>query len=205
VGGSSRKTTVGGPPIRPVEIGYTPAVFGRWYQRGSPLPQPEGAEQLQSAVRAALPAADEETVQVVVAIAGLLGTVAYADREFSPEEQARVREELGRIEGISPSGIDAVCAVLAGHVREIATVQSPRYSRALRELADRDLRLQVLDILVALAAADRTITLAETNVMRQLATSLGLTQEDYNAAQAKFVELLAVLHGASTSLDRRRR
>jgi uncharacterized tellurite resistance protein B-like protein len=110
-------------------------------------------------------------------------------------EQARAREELARIEGISPAGIDAICAALTRHVREIATVQAPRYSRVLRDLADHDLRLQVLGILVGLAAADRTITLAETNVLRQLATSLGLTQEDYNAAQAKFVELLAVLHG----------
>ena len=146
-------------------------------------------------VRTALPGADEETVRVVTAIAGLLGTVAYADREFAPAEQARAREELARIDGISPAGIDAVCAALVKHVREIATVQAPRYSRVLCELADHDLRLQVLDILVGLAAADRTITLAETNVLRLLATSLGLTQEDYNAAQSKFVELLAVLHG----------
>jgi uncharacterized tellurite resistance protein B-like protein len=169
-------------------------MFGQWLKRASALPEPEGAEQLEFTVRAALPGADDETVQVVTAIAGLLGTVAYADREFSPVEQARVREELARIEGISPAGIDAVCAALTGHVREIATVQSPRYSRALRELADHDLRLQVLDILVGLAAADRTITAAETNVLRQLATSLGLTQQDYNAAQSRFLDLLAVLH-----------
>ncbi len=170
-------------------------MFGQWLQRAAALPQPEGAEQLESTVREALPGADEETVQVVTAIAGLLGTVAYADREFAPAEQARARAEIARIEGISPAGIDAICAALARHVREIATVQSPRYSRILCDLADHDLRLQVLDILLGLAAADRTITLSETNVLRQLATSLGLTQEDYNAAQAKFVDLLAVLRG----------
>lgn len=73
-------------------------------------------------------------------------------------------------------------------------MQSSRYSRVLRDLADHDLRLQVLDILVGLAAANRTITVAETNVLRQLATSLGLTQQDYNAAQSRFLDLLAVLH-----------
>ncbi len=75
----------------------------------------------------------------------------------------------------------------------MATVESPHYARALRELADHELRLQVLDILLRLAAADQSITTAETNVLRQLTTSLGLTQQDYNAAQGKFVELLAVL------------
>ncbi len=168
-------------------------MFGRWLQRASALPSPEGAEPVGPTVRAALPEADDETVQVVTAIAGLLATVAYADRDFSPVELAHVREELGRIDGITPAGVDAVGTALARHVREIATVQSPRYARVLRELADRELKLQVLDLLLGLAAADRSISTAETNILRQLTTSLGLTQQDYNAAQSKFVELLAVL------------
>ena len=70
---------------------------------------------------------------------------------------------------------------------------SPRYTRLLRELGDQELRLDLLEMLVALAAADQVITSAETNVMRQITTSLGLTQRDYNAAQAKYKDRLAVL------------
>ena len=168
-------------------------MFGRWLKSASAAPEPEGAEQFGSTVRAALGEADQETVEVVTAIAGLLGVVAYADREFSAEEQSRVREELIRIQGMSSEGVDAVCAALARHVREIAAVEAPRYSRVLRELADHELRIQVLEVLVALAAADSAITMAETNVLRQLTTSLGLSQQDYNAAQAKYHHLLTVL------------
>ncbi len=169
-------------------------MFGRWLNRASAVRELDGAEQLELTVRSELPNADEETVLVVTAIVGLLGAVAYADSDYSIEEQERVREELTRIDGMAPSGVEAVCAALKRHILEIATVQSPRYSRILRELADQELRIQVLEILVALAAADQVITSAETNVMRQITTALGLTQRDYNTAQAKYRDRLAVLH-----------
>jgi uncharacterized tellurite resistance protein B-like protein len=72
-------------------------------------------------------------------------------------------------------------------------VETPRYSRILRDLADRELRVQVLDMLLALAAADESVTTAETNFIRQTATALGLTQSDYNALQDKYKEYLSVL------------
>ena len=168
-------------------------MFGRWLNRAAVVRELQGAEQLEQSVRAELAGSDEETVLVVTAIVGLLGAVAYADSDYSIQEQARVREELARIEGMTAAGVEAVCAALKRHILEIATVQSPRYSRVLRELADQDLRIQVLEMLVALAAADQIITSAETNVMRQITTALGLTQHDYNAAQAKYRDRLAVL------------
>ncbi len=169
-------------------------MFGRWLNHASAVRELDGAEQLELTVRSELPNADAETVLVVTAIVGLLGAVAYADSDYSVQEQARVREELTRVDGMTPSGIEAVCAALKRHILEIATVQSPHYSRVLRELADQELRIQVLEMLVALAAADQVITSAETNVMRQITTALGLTQRDYNAAQAKYRDRLAVLH-----------
>lgn len=148
---------------------------------------------MEAAVRGVLRAADAETVRVVTAIAGLLGAVAYADRHYSEEEEALVRSELGRVRGMTKEGVDAICALLRDHIVEVATVQTPRYCRALVELADRELRIEVLQLLVDLAAADGVIKQSETNLMRGLAVSLGLTQDDYNAAQARHRERLAVM------------
>jgi uncharacterized tellurite resistance protein B-like protein len=168
-------------------------MFGRWLTKASVVREAEGAEQLEATVRAELAGADEETVLVVTSIVGLLGAVAYADCDFSKQEQERVREELARIDGMTQSGVQAVCAALERHILEVATVQSQHYSRTLREFADQELRIQVLEMLMALAAADQVISNAETNVMRQITTALGLTQRDYNAAQAKYRDRLAVL------------
>ena len=114
---------------------------------------------------------------------GLLGAVAYADRNYAPEEEAHVRQELGRVHGMTAQGIDAICTVLRQHVVELSTVAIPRFARALVELADEELRREVLSALVALAAADESISLQETNLLRQITKSLGLSQQDYLEAQ----------------------
>jgi uncharacterized tellurite resistance protein B-like protein len=148
---------------------------------------------LQDAVRAQLPDADDVKVRIVAAIAGLMGTVAYADRKYTDSEEQRIRAELGRIEGLGASGVDAICTALREHIVAIATVEAPVYARELLALADRDFRREVLDALLDVAAADDEIVLAETNSLRLTATALGLTQADYNESQARYREKIAAL------------
>jgi uncharacterized tellurite resistance protein B-like protein len=172
-------------------------MFGRWLTSAKDTAPIEGAEQLESVVRGILPNADPETARVVTAIAGVLGAVAYADRNYSAEEENLVREMLARIEGMTPAGVDAISTVLRKHIIEVATVQTPRYCRALRELGDRELRVEVLQLLVDVTAADGKISHDESNVVRRLTAALGLTQDDYNDAQAKHRERLSVIKADS--------
>lgn len=168
-------------------------MFGRWLKQATAVKAPPGAEQLEYAVRRELPHADDVTVLVVTAMAGLLGTVAFADRKYTDDEEARIREELTRVHGMAQDGIDAICAVLRQHIVEVSTVQAPRYSRVLVELADRELRVEILGLMLEIAASDGEIGNSETNVMRQVTTALGLTQADYNELQKKHRDRLAVL------------
>jgi uncharacterized tellurite resistance protein B-like protein len=168
-------------------------MFGRWLARAREgFEGPRGGE-LEGAVRTALPAADRETILIVVAIAGLLGAVAYADRKYSSEESRRVRTELARLNGMSESGAEAVAKLLESRLVQLSTIETPRFCRVLRDLGDDELRREVLGVLVDVAAEDGVITSAESNVLRRLASSLGLTQDDYNAAQARHKERLGVL------------
>lgn len=172
-------------------------MFGQWLrraQRGDSLPS---GERLRLAVEQALSAADPETVLIVTSMVGLLGIVGYADGNFSHDEQAQVQAELGRISGMTPDGSAAICSTLKQFVSEISALELPHFCRTLRELADVELRLQVLEMLVSLAAADSVVTTQETNVLRHMTSALGLQQSDYNAAQARHKERLAVLVGVS--------
>jgi uncharacterized tellurite resistance protein B-like protein len=119
--------------------------------------------------------------------------VAYADRDFSPDEEAKVVEELERVHGLTAEGPRAVCAALREHVLELSTTQTPRFARTLVELGDRDLRREVLRVMVELAAADGIITLDEVNHLRLVTQSLGLNQADYNELQAVHRDKLASL------------
>jgi uncharacterized tellurite resistance protein B-like protein len=168
-------------------------MFGRWLRSSSSAEAPQGAAELYTVIRRQLPDADNETVRVVTAIAGLVGVVAYADREYTADEEALLRRELERIHGMTPAGVEAICSVLRLHIVEVATVQVPRYARELRELGDLELRLEVLQVLVDVAASDGQISHLETNILRQLTTSLGLTQQDYNTAQARHRDKLSAL------------
>lgn len=154
-------------------------MFGRWLRRESPREELSGGGALHASVAGELPGADAETVAVVTSITGLLGIVAYADRNYSQAEEARVRQELERVSGMTEAGVEAICKTLRQHIVEISAVQMPRYTRALRELGDEELRREVLGALIDLAAADESITLAETNLLRQITKSLGLSQTDY--------------------------
>ena len=170
-------------------------MFGRWLRgETETLPQ-SGGDALRESVARHLPGVDAETITVVTSMAGLLGAVAYADRDYSLAEEARVRQELGRVQGMTASGIDAICLALREHIVEISTVQIPRYARALVELGDVELRREVLSALLDLAAADDSISLVETNMLRQITKSLGLSQDDYLELQAKHRRQLDSLKG----------
>jgi len=160
-------------------------MFGRWLKALGVGEEAAIGGALRASIERELPDADAETVTVVTSITGLLGTVAYADRDYSVVEEARVRAELLRVQGMTQSGVDAICNTLRKHIVEISSVETPRFARALLELGDTDLRREVLSAMVELAAADESITLAETNMLRQLTKSLGLSQQDYLELQER--------------------
>ncbi|HEV8549586.1 MAG TPA: TerB family tellurite resistance protein [Polyangiaceae bacterium] len=168
-------------------------MFGRWLGSVRNLEVPAGAGEILHRVREHLPEADDETARVVAALGGLLAAVAYADRDYSNAEEAVVRQLLARVHGMTPAGIEAICDAMRRHVVEASTVGIPRYTRELRELGDNELRRDVLSALVDLAAADGRITMSETNLLRQITQSLGLTQGDYNDAQARHRDRLSIL------------
>lgn len=157
-------------------------------------PPSEAHARLRKAVDAQLPEdADEPTRRIVAAVAGLLGCVAYADREYSDLERDKVREELNRVHGLSSAGVEAICAVLGDQIAAISGAGDQFWTREIKELSERELRVEILEVLVDLAAADEALSLTETNYLRRLATALGLEQSDYDAVQARHRDKLSVL------------
>jgi uncharacterized tellurite resistance protein B-like protein len=150
-------------------------------------------ERLRRVVSGALPGADADTVSVVAACAGLLAGVAYADRDFSDAEARDIERLLSPVNGLDAAGKGAIVQALRAHVIELASVHTMRFSRTLRELADPDLRLHVLGMLVELAGGDDHLSHAEVNTLRQITRALGLTQDDYNRLQDEHRHKLGTL------------
>lgn len=173
--GGLRDSLAGGPPKAPRPAGSDPR------------------KRLIDAVADHLPDADEDTRWIVTAIAGLLACVAYADGQLTEDEVRAIRDELGRLHGMHPRGVEAIVGVLRAHARDLSALGDQEWSRVVREAGDRELRIEVLEVCVDLAAADRVITLAEVNHLRRLAPALGLSQAEYDALQARHRDKLEIL------------
>ncbi len=143
-------------------------------------------------VRANMPGAADEDVRIVAAVIGLLGQVAYVERPYLPTEEARIRAILEGMHGIGPGGVDAITTTLRTSIAQVADIEAREYAKFLRELADHDLRLHLLDLLLDVAAADDQVSLAEVNLIRRLTDVLGLTQDDYVTSQARYKDKLAL-------------
>jgi len=147
-------------------------------------------ELLRKEVAANMSGADETSVAIVTAVAGLLATIAYADRTISDAESAHLEAELQRINGMPKGGAGALCHVLREHALRLSTAFVQRFTRVLRAELPEPHRAEVLDALLGMAAADGAITSEETTVLRNITNGLGLTQAHYNELQEKHRHLL---------------
>jgi uncharacterized tellurite resistance protein B-like protein len=146
---------------------------------------------LARAVAEAMPGSDEDSRRVVAAVTGLLACVAYSDGVYHPREAAAIRAELGRLEGLPPTGAETIARLLESDIGRVAASGYQQWVRDIKELAEHHLRFEVLEVLVELATADDELSVVEVNYLRQLTAALGLTQSDYNAVQAKHRDKLA--------------
>jgi uncharacterized tellurite resistance protein B-like protein len=162
------------------------------FRRKAP-PSPEGRDRLAAIVEQYLADADATTRRIVTAVAGLLAKVAYADGHYSDEEEANIQRELGRVHGLSQAGVDAICGLLADQIAHVTLLGDHDWTRDLLDLAERELRLEVLEVLVEMAVADGVLKHDEQTQLRRIAKSMGLTQDDYNALQAKHKDKLSTL------------
>lgn len=162
-----------------------------FWNRSPDAREPELSEQLLAIVGAQLPEADPATVRIVAAISGLLACVAFSDRELHEAERKHLREILGRVHGMRAEGAEAICGLLERHLTQFTVVNPHAYTRSLRELTDREMRLEVLDVLVDIGAADGELSFEETQTIRRLTSALGLDQNDYNTAQSRHRDRLS--------------
>ncbi len=145
---------------------------------------------LRAVVRDTLGSADAQLFNLVTAVTGLLTAVAYADREIDQAEAELLKSSLTRINGISRENAEMIFDVVKAGAIRISTSFLPRFTRLLVENADEATRLEVLGVLVEMAAADGTIKFEERNVLRNITSAMGLSQSQYNQLQTKYRELL---------------
>jgi uncharacterized tellurite resistance protein B-like protein len=141
---------------------------------------------------AALPPDD---ARKLAAFAYLLGRVAFADREITAVESARMEELVAEVGKVPADQAVLVVEIAKAQNRLFGHVENFQVSRDLREIAGEAELKRLLDCLFAVSAADDGISSDEESVVRQIASELGFSHEEYVAARGAWASHRTVLRG----------
>ena len=140
-------------------------------------------DELVSDLRAALPDDEAVLIRYIAIVAVLLTRVASSDGVFSDQEQSTLRSLLERVGRLSPSAVDAVCCTLERGMTDLTTGELDLCYGELKSLCDRQERLQILRLLVRMAAADGALSAAEATEIRSIGEKIGVAPEDITAIE----------------------
>jgi uncharacterized tellurite resistance protein B-like protein len=125
--------------------------------------------------------------------AWVLGRAAHADSHVSNEE-TRKMEDIVRVLGHLPEAQAVLVVEMAKHqVRLFGGTQNYVVTRQFRELSTPEQRIELLECVFAVSAADASITVAEEGEARKISTELGLDHTEFVRARAAYVEHLEAL------------
>ena len=163
------------------------------FRRGGP---PRGAsgntETVRTIVRE-LESLPPERARYLAAFAFILARVANADLEISDGETHRMEQILRQVGHLTEDQARlAVNLAKARHQVEGGT-ESFLVTREFREIATREQCLELLDCLFAVSAADDSISGAEESQIRQIASELGFSLNEYVAVRSAYSDKREIL------------
>ena len=94
-----------------------------------------------------------------------------------------ISRKIGRL---TPVSIEAVCEALRGKLPEMRDDEMSLCYRELKALCDGKERLEVMRILVGIAAVDGRLSPMERAEIRQIAEELGVSMDDVAAVASEF-------------------
>lgn len=140
-----------------------------------------------------LEALPEERARYLATFAYVLGRAAHADSHFSDEE-TRKMEDIVRLLGHLPDAQAVLVVEMAKHqVRLFGGTQNYVVTRRFRDLSTSAQRVELLECVFAVSAADESITVVEEGEARKISKELGLTHPEFLSARAAYVEHLEAL------------
>ncbi len=129
----------------------------------------------------------------LAAFACILGRVAHADSSVSAEETAKMQEIVQVLGHLPAAQAVLVVEIAKNQVRLFGGTENFLVARRFKELSTAAQRIELLDCVFAVSAADESITVAEEGQARQISRELGLTHEEFVAARAGYVEHVEAL------------
>jgi uncharacterized tellurite resistance protein B-like protein len=156
---------------------------------GSVAAEPEALTELETRLERLEP----EQARYVAAFAFVLARVAHADLDIHDREVAEIRLRVAALGDLSDFESGIVAEIAQQLATEVGGTDNYTVTRAFRRISTHAQRIQVLECLHAVAAADGSIISSESNEIRNIADELALTHTNLNAVRAGWKNHLATL------------
>jgi uncharacterized tellurite resistance protein B-like protein len=129
----------------------------------------------------------------VAAFAYVLARVASADLRVCETETAQMEQLVGEIGGLTPDAAALAVEIAKSQARLLGGTENYVVTREFRRIATASQRADGLRCLFAVAAADGTISAAESAEIQAIGEELGFTRAEVNAVRAQFKDKLSEL------------
>ena len=144
-------------------------------------------------IASALDRLPAERARLYACFAYVLARVAGADLRTAPGELASIEETLVRCAGIPENEARVVTEIAHGEVDQLGATNNYIVTREFGRLSTADEKLQLLECLFSVAAADDLITGDESTEIMLIAKEIGLAHAEVLAARSRFRDKLAEL------------
>ena len=136
---------------------------------------------------------EEDRARYLAAFAYILGRVAHADSRFSDVETEKMQEILHGLGHLTEAQAVLVVEIAKSQIRLFGSTENFLVVRRFKEIATPEQRVELLDCVFAVSAADDSITVLEEGQAGQIAKELGLSHDDFVAARVTYQEHLEAL------------
>ena len=140
-----------------------------------------------------------EQARYIAAFAFVLARVAHADLKVEDDEVAEIRRRVAALAALQDEEASALAELVRRLARRLGGTDNYTVTREFRRMATPDQRLQLLECLFAVAAADGSISTAESGEISNVAEELGFTRPEANAIRVRWKTHLAELQGLEAS------
>lgn len=144
-------------------------------------------------IERALTDLDQVRARYIACFAYILGRVARADHQVTPDESAEMERLVADRTGLPPDQAALVVKIATAHGLRHGGTEDFLVTREFTRIADRDQRLALLDCLLELSASDRSIVTLEDNEVRRIVSELKLEHADFIKARSAYRDHLKVL------------
>ena len=142
-------------------------------------------------IAAQLDALPAEQARYLASFSYVLARIAHADLEIDASEIAEMERIVRRIAQLSESEAALVVQIAKSQATHLGGTDNYVVTRQFRKSSTPQQRAELLGCLYAVAAADGTISGAESTEILQIGEELGFTRPEINSLRARYRDKLA--------------